>query len=178
MRSISFALIALLALSITAGGNAWAQNWPSKPLNVFSAFPPGNNDFIIRLVDGPFQASFKQPLVIKHRPGAGGNIGAETVVRAAPDGHTLLVTVDTVATVNPRLYPNLKFKADAYLVPVIYLANTAQTLVFHSCAVQRPLESRIWRFESRLKPRLQPCVPSAFVTAFGGGFNRPKQRIR
>lgn len=132
MRSTSIALTALLALSATAGGNAWAQNWPSKPLNVVSAFPPGNNDVIIRLVDGPFQASFKQPLVIEHRAGAGGNIGAEAVARATPDGHTLLVTVDTVATVNPRLYPNLKFKADGDLVPVIYLANTAQTLVCHS----------------------------------------------
>ena len=83
------------------------------------------------MVDGPFQAAFKQPLVIEHRPGAGGNLGAEAVVRAVPDVHTLLVTVDTVATVNPRLYANLKFKADADLVPVIYLANTAQTLVCH-----------------------------------------------
>lgn len=131
MRSTSLLFAATLALGASVGGIATAQTWPSKPITVISAFPPANNDQIIRMVDGPFQASFKQPLVIENRPGAGGNIGAEAVVRAAPDGHTLLVTVDTVATVNPRLYPNLRFKADADLVPVIYLANSAQTLVCH-----------------------------------------------
>lgn len=131
MRFISIAIAAALALAAPLCGSAWAQRWPSKPVTVVSAFPPGNNDVIVRLVDGPFQATFKQPLVIEHRPGAGGNLGAEAVARAAPDGHTLLVTVDTVATVNPRLYRGLKFSADADLVPVIYLANTAQTLVCH-----------------------------------------------
>ena len=131
MRSAPFVLTAALALAAPLCNSAWAQSWPSKPVTVISAFPPGNNDAIIRMVDGPFQAAFKQPLVIEHRPGAGGNLGAEAAVRAVPDGHTLLVTVDTVVTVNPRLYANLKFKADVDLVPVIYLANTAQTLVCH-----------------------------------------------
>jgi tripartite-type tricarboxylate transporter receptor subunit TctC len=131
MRSISFVFAATLALAASVGGSAWAQSYPGKPVTVISAFPPGNNDVIVRLVDGPFQAEFKQPLIIENRPGAGGNIAAEAVSRSAPDGHTLLVTVDTVVTVNPRVYRNLKFKADMDLVPVIYLANSAQTLVCH-----------------------------------------------
>jgi tripartite-type tricarboxylate transporter receptor subunit TctC len=131
MRSIPFLFAATLALTASAASSAWAQSWPSKPVTVISAFPPANNDVIIRMVDATFQATYKQPLVIENRPGAGGNIGAEAVARATPDGHTLLVTVDTVASVNPRLYPNLKFKADTDLVPVVYLANSAQTLVCH-----------------------------------------------
>jgi len=131
MRSTSFVFTAALALAASVGSSAWAQSYPSKPMTVISAFPPGNNDVIVRLVDGPFQAAFKQPLIIENRPGAGGNIAAEAVTRSTPDDHTLLVTVDTVATVNPRLYRNLKFKADVDLVPVIYLANSAQTLVCH-----------------------------------------------
>lgn len=131
MRSNSHLFALACTLATAAFGNASAQGWPSKPVTVISAFPPANNDLIIRMVDGPFQAAYKQPLIIENRPGAGGNIGAEAVVRSAPDGQTLLVTVDTVATVNPRLYPNLKFKADTDLVPVIYLANSAQTLVCH-----------------------------------------------
>jgi tripartite-type tricarboxylate transporter receptor subunit TctC len=131
MRPTSLFLATALALGTTVAANALAQGWPSKPVAVISAFPPANNDQIIRMVDASFQAAFKQPLVIENRPGAGGNIGAEAVARAAPDGHTLLVTVDTVATVNPRLYANLRFKADTDLVPVIYLANSAQTLVCH-----------------------------------------------
>jgi tripartite-type tricarboxylate transporter receptor subunit TctC len=145
MRFTSFALASAIALAAALGSSAWAHGWPSKPVSVISAFPPGNNDAIIRLVDGPFHAAFKQALVIEHRPGAGGNIGAEAVVRAAADGHTLLVTVDTVATVNPRLYPNLKFKADADLVPVIYLANTAQTLVCHPSVPVRTVAEPVAR---------------------------------
>jgi tripartite-type tricarboxylate transporter receptor subunit TctC len=98
---------------------------------VVSAFPPASNDLVIRMVDGPFQATFKQQLVMENRPGAGGNIAVDAVVRSLPDGHTLLVTVDTVATVNPHLYAHLKSRADIDLVPVIYLANSAQTLVCH-----------------------------------------------
>ena len=131
VRSTSFVFAAALALAAFAGSSAWAQSYPSKPVTVISAFPPSSNDLIIRMVDGPFQAAFKQPLVIENRPGAGGNIAAEAVMRSAPDGHTLLVTVDTVVTVNPHVYRNLKFKVDADLVPVIYLANSAQTLVCH-----------------------------------------------
>jgi tripartite-type tricarboxylate transporter receptor subunit TctC len=131
MRTTSFIFSAAFALAASMGSSAWAQGWPGKPVTVISAFPPSSNDLIVRMVDGPFQAAFKQPLIIENRPGAGGNIAAEAVARSAPDGHTLLVTVDTVATVNPRLYPNLKFKADVDLVPVIYLANSAQTLVCH-----------------------------------------------
>jgi tripartite-type tricarboxylate transporter receptor subunit TctC len=131
MRSTSLLFAAALSWGVGTGGHAVAQSWPSRPITVISAFPPANNDQIIRMVDGPFQAVFKQPLVIENRPGAGGNLGAEAVARATPDGHTLLVTVDTVATVNPRVYQNLKFKADVDLVPIIYLANSAQTLVCH-----------------------------------------------
>ncbi len=131
MRSTRFVFAASLALAASVSSSAWAQTYPGKPVSVISAFPPGSNDLIIRMVDGPFQTAFRQPLVIENRPGAGGNIAAEAVARSAPDGHTLLVTVDTVATINPRLYPNLKFKADVDLVPVIYLANSAQTLACH-----------------------------------------------
>ena len=91
MRSTSFAFATAVALTAAVSSSAWAQGWPSKPVTVISAFPPGNNDAIIRMVDGPFQAAFEQPLVIENRPGAGGNIGAEAVARSAPDGYTLLV---------------------------------------------------------------------------------------
>ena len=132
MRSTSLVFSAILALAASLASSAWAQSWPSKPVTVTSAFPPGApHDFIVRLVGEPFQAATKQPLIAENRPGAGGNIGAEAVARSAPDGYALLATVDTVFTVNPRLYRRLSFKADADLVPVIYLANSAQTLVCH-----------------------------------------------
>ncbi len=131
MRITLLIFSAGFALAAAATGTAWAQSYPSKHVNVISAFPPGHLDMIVRLVDTSFQATFKQPLIVENRTGAGGNIAAEAVTRSTPDGQTLLVTVDTVATVNPRLYPNLKFKADVDLIPVIYLTTSAQTLVCH-----------------------------------------------
>jgi tripartite-type tricarboxylate transporter receptor subunit TctC len=132
MRSTSFIASAALALAAASVGTALAQAFPAKPVTVVSGFPAGGaHDVIIRSVAAPFQAAFNQPLVLETRPGAGGNLGAEAVARAAPDGHMLLVTVDTVVTVNSRVYPNLRFKPDADLVPVIYLASSAQTLVCH-----------------------------------------------
>ena len=125
-------LLAAGALLVSTGGALMAQpiGYPSRPVNVIVAFPPGApNDFIVRLIGEPFNAVMKQPLVADNRPGAGGNLAAEVVARSAADGYTLLATIDTVVTINPHLYKKLSFKADADLRPVIYLANTAQTLV-------------------------------------------------
>ena len=118
-------------LTVATSSAACAQEYPGKPVTVISAFPPTTLDFIIGLVQGPFLEKFKQALVIENRPGAGGNLAAEAVTRAVPDGYTLLVTTDTVVTSNPHMYRKLNFKADEALVPVIYLANTSQTLVCH-----------------------------------------------
>jgi tripartite-type tricarboxylate transporter receptor subunit TctC len=104
------------------------------------AFPPGApNDFIVRLMGEPFKADLKQTLIVDNHPGAGGNIAGEMVARSVPDGYTLLATIDTVVTANPYLYKTLSFKADADLTPVIYLANTAQTLVCNPAVPVRNL---------------------------------------
>lgn len=143
MRTTRFLLCAALALAAPMGPVAWAQGYPAKPVAVISAFPPTTLDFLIGLADGPFRAKFGQPLAIEHRPGAGGNIAAQAVTKSAPDGYTLLVTTDTVVTVNPSLYRNLPFKADKDLVPVIYLANTSQTLVCHPSVPARSVRELV-----------------------------------
>lgn len=131
---LSIVRSAAVALGLLAASASPAQttDFPARPVNVTVAFPPGTpNDFIVRLIAEPFRAALKQPLIAENRPGAGGNIAAEQVVRAGADGHALLASIDTVVTVNPRIYKKLAFRADTDLVPVIYLANTAQMLVCH-----------------------------------------------
>jgi tripartite-type tricarboxylate transporter receptor subunit TctC len=124
----SLAMVSLLC----ASSAALAQTYPVRTVTAILAFPPGGpSDLILRVVSAPFAASLKQNLVVDNHPGAGGNIAAELVSRAAPDGYTLLATIDTVVTANPTLYRTGSFRADADLTPVIYLANTAQTLVCH-----------------------------------------------
>jgi tripartite-type tricarboxylate transporter receptor subunit TctC len=132
MKSHDRLLRAALAALAFTGASVLAQGFPARPVTVILAFPPGSpNDFIMRLVSPPFAADLKQNMVVDNHPGAGGNIAAGLVARAAPDGYTLLATIDTVVTANPTLYRTPNFRADVDLVPVIYLANTAQTLVCH-----------------------------------------------
>src|SRR5688500_14122428 len=82
---------------------------PSRPVHLIVTFPPGSApDIVARLVGQWLGDRLGQQFVIENKPGAGGNIATEYVVRAAPDGYTLLMPVSTNA-VNATLYPNLSF---------------------------------------------------------------------
>jgi len=129
-----------LALVSSAPATAFAQAYPAKAVTAVPAFPPGApNDFIMRLVGEQFKADMNQVLIVENRPGAGGNIAAEFVAHSAADGYTLLATVDTVVTANPFLYKTANLHGGADLTPVIYLANTAQTLVCHPSVPARTM---------------------------------------
>jgi tripartite-type tricarboxylate transporter receptor subunit TctC len=123
-------LVALLVLF--TGGSLWAQApWPDKPLRVVLPFPPGGpSDMVMRLAAEKMQSALGQTLVIENRPGAGGNLGAAEVARAAPDGYTWLWVTDTLVTVNPHVYKSLPFKP-ADLMPVTVGTQFSQTLVCH-----------------------------------------------
>ena len=112
--------------------NPWALAqgpWPDKPIRVVLPFPPGGpSDMVMRLAAEKMQAALKQPIVIENRPGAGGNLGAADVARAAPDGYTWLWGTDTLVTVNPHVYKQLGFKVDD-LLPVTVGTQFSQTLV-------------------------------------------------
>ena len=126
---------ALRALLVVGAGMAWpalagAQSgWPDKPIRIVLPFPPGGpSDIVIRLASERMQAALKQTLVIDNKPGAGGNLGAGEVARAAPDGYTWLWGTDTLVTVNPHVYKKISFKVDE-LLPVAIGTRFNQTLV-------------------------------------------------
>jgi tripartite-type tricarboxylate transporter receptor subunit TctC len=132
-RPLLHALAAGLALAGPFSA-AWAQpsDWPSKPVRIIVAFPPGApGDVVARLVGEKLAAKWKQPVVVENRPGAGGNIGMDAVAKSAPDGYTLLVGPDTMYTVNPHIYRSMPVKPDTDLVPVTHLAAFTQMLVCH-----------------------------------------------
>jgi tripartite-type tricarboxylate transporter receptor subunit TctC len=88
---------------------ARAQTYPTRPVRIISGFPPGGvNDTYARLIAQWLSERLGQQFIVENRSGAGGNIAAETLVRAAPDGYTLLVTTSADAW-NATLYDNLKF---------------------------------------------------------------------
>jgi tripartite-type tricarboxylate transporter receptor subunit TctC len=127
-RSRSLTLIAAL-LAVCASSSALAQAWPQRPIKVVIPFPPGGpTDLVMRTAAEKIQTILKQPVVIDNQPGAGGNIGAATVARAAPDGYTFLFATDTLLTVNPHVYKAMPFKLDD-LKPISVLSSFSQTLV-------------------------------------------------
>ena len=149
LRQFSFAwtlFATLLALSGT--GLALAQTWPQRPIRIVIPHPPGGpSDIVMRTVTDKLQATLKQPVVIDNQPGAGGNIGAANVARAAPDGYTWLVGTDTVMTVNPHVYKTMPFKPDD-LRPVSVLASFSQTLVCNPALGVRTLAELIAKARS------------------------------
>ena len=101
---------------------AWAQAYPTRPVRIVVGYPPGGAaDISGRLIGQFLSERLRQPFVIENRPGAGGNIGTEVVVRAPPDGYTLLI-VNIPHAINATLYDNLNFNflRDIAAVAMIY----------------------------------------------------------
>ena len=104
---------------------SWAQAYPTRPVRMIVGFPAGSApDIIARLVGQGLSERLGQQFVIENRPGAGSNIGTEVVVRAPPDGYTLLMVVATNA-INATLYANLNFNLIRDIAPVASIAGTS-----------------------------------------------------
>ena len=116
---------ALLAIIAILSHPAHAQPaYPSNPIRVIVPVPPGGApDTVARLVGEKLEAQFGQPIVVENKSGASGNIAADFVVRAEPNGYVLLLGYDSLITVNPHLYANLKFDARTDLMPVASLGS-------------------------------------------------------
>ena len=123
-------LVALAA--ILAGVQAAAQEFPSKPLHIICAFPPGGPvDVTSRAIARELSRQFAQPVIVDNRPGAGGNIGAENAARAAPDGYTLFVTWNALHAISPLLHTKMNYDPNKDLAPVTTLVSFRQVLVVH-----------------------------------------------
>ena len=110
---------------------ATAQAYPARPARIVSGFPPGGiSDTYARLTAQWLSEHMGQQFIVENRPGAGGNIAAESVARAAPDGYTLLLTTSADAW-NTTLYVNNKFNLVRDLVPVAPVARGPGLLVVH-----------------------------------------------
>ena len=110
---------------------AWAQAYPTRPVRLVVGFAAGgSSDIMARLIGQWLSERLGQQFVIENRPGAGGNIGTEAVVNAAPDGYTLLLLSRTNAS-NVTLYENLKFNFIRDIAPVASLMSVPNVLDVH-----------------------------------------------
>src|SRR5437763_12684715 len=110
---------------------ARAQTYPTRPVRIIIGFPAGSSaDIVARLMGQWLSERLGQPVIIENRPGAGGSLGAESVVRATPDGYTLLLCSSADA-INTTIYDNLKFNFARDIAPVASIARGPLVLVVH-----------------------------------------------
>ena len=128
-RSISLALA--LALALLLLGPAHAQTaWPGKPIRLIVGFAAGGStDVTARIIAQALSDRLGQPVVVENRGGAGGNIGADAVAKADPDGYTLLMATSSTFAANPNLYKSLPFDVQKDFAPITVTAFIPNLLV-------------------------------------------------
>lgn len=143
--SILNVLLTTLSLSVIAvSGFAQAQTspaFPAKTVTLVVPFTPGSGaDLIARMLAPRLSARWGQPVIVDNKPGASGNIGGNFVAKAAPDGHTLLVTVDAF-TMAPALYKNMPYDPVGDFLPVATLADSSYAFAVHPSVPAKDLKS-------------------------------------
>jgi tripartite-type tricarboxylate transporter receptor subunit TctC len=143
-RSFSSILAsALFLLGLGLGCHAHAQTaaYPNKPVKVVVAFTAGGTtDILARNVAQQLTEKLKQPFVVDNKPGAGGNLGTELVVRSVPDGYTLIVNSVGPVAVNPSLYSKLPYNPLIDLIPMVQIADVPNVLVVHPSLPVKSME--------------------------------------
>jgi tripartite-type tricarboxylate transporter receptor subunit TctC len=155
-----FAFLAAASLVLACSAASAAETgYPSRPIRLLVPFAPGGgSDALARIITPRLTDALGQTWVVDNRGGAGGNLAAETVVKAAPDGYTVFLGFATVLTVNPALY-KLSFHMGRDLAPVTLLATAQYILVLHPSVAAGTLKDFI---------ALARQKPGAFNFSSGG----------
>jgi tripartite-type tricarboxylate transporter receptor subunit TctC len=133
MKTSMGAAIGAGLVALLAGGAAQAQSYPVKPITIVSAQAGGGaSDTVARSVMDRLQAALGQPLVLENRPGAGGNVGAAAVARAAPDGYTLMIGTDAMMTSNVHLYKSMGYDPVKDFAPITNAGANIIVLAVHA----------------------------------------------
>jgi tripartite-type tricarboxylate transporter receptor subunit TctC len=122
------ALLALASAALAQG----AANYPTRQVRIVVPFAPGGtSDVLARAIGQKLSEAWKQPVVVDNKPGAGGNIGADLVAKAEPDGHTLLLLDLGTLTISPSIFPKMAYDPLKDLAPVTTVAVSPHALVVH-----------------------------------------------
>ena len=131
MRHLTRMFVVVAAALLVAP--AAAENYPTRPIRLYVAFPPGGAaDIVARLVAQPLSARLGQPVVVENKPGSGGNIAGELIAHAAPDGYSLLIGPDNLFTINPHLFSKMSFDPLKDIVPIATVQSNALVLAINA----------------------------------------------
>jgi tripartite-type tricarboxylate transporter receptor subunit TctC len=143
-------ILTLICGLLVSGSALAADGYPAQPVTVIVAFTAGGTtDLLTRMVSTRLSEQFGKTFVVENKPGAGGNIGTEFVVRARPDGYTLMVNSVGPIAVNPTLYKNLPYNPISDLDPVIQIADVPNVLVVPAGANTPNLKELIAKGKSK-----------------------------
>jgi tripartite-type tricarboxylate transporter receptor subunit TctC len=133
MKTLATVFIGILSAGILSMGTAFsAEPYPVRPIRMIVGFAPGGGtDLTARPVAQKLSELLGQQVIVENRPGAAGNIATEQVVKAAPDGYTLLMGTIAALAINPSLYGNLRFDPETDLAPVIQVVDATNVLALH-----------------------------------------------
>jgi len=132
MRYKAFAIGMAAAVGLTVSVQAFAQQWPDKPVRILVPFPPGGGtDIQARILSSAFQASTGQNFLIENRTGASGLIATQIAVDSPPDGYTILFTSGSIAPVTTLLSKSIKFDMFKDLQPISQISSTPLVLSLH-----------------------------------------------
>ena len=120
-----------LAATLIAGSVA-AQAYPSKTIRIVVPFAPGGtSDILARAIAPKLTEAWGQPVVVENKTGANGNVGAEFVVRSAPDGYTMLLSDVGAIAINPSVYPTMPFDPVKDFSPIVMVSYSPHVLAVH-----------------------------------------------
>ena len=121
-------LLALAATTLTT--SAFAQAWPAKPIKLIVPFPPGGGtDSIARETSQRVATATGWTFVIENRPGAGGNLGVDSVAKSPADGYSIVIGQTSNLAINPTLYAKMPYDSQKDLAPIVLVANAPLVMV-------------------------------------------------
>ena len=160
MKKISGVLFGLL-LVLTVGSSAAQSTYPEKPIRLVVSFPPGSSvDTVARLLGQKFAEAWGKPVLIDNVTGAAGNIGADRVAKAAPDGYTLGLLAQSQLVINPSLYHKLAYDPVKDFAPVSQATESPFMLVVQNAVPAKSVKELA---------ALAKAQPGGLTFASGGG---------
>ncbi|HKU99969.1 MAG TPA: tripartite tricarboxylate transporter substrate binding protein [Vineibacter sp.] len=145
-------IVALIASATLTQAHDAGLRYPERPLRMVVPFAPGGTtDIFARLIAAKMSEDLGQPIVVDNKPGAGGNIGAESVARSAPDGYTLLIGTPGPLTINPSLLKSMPYDAARDFAAIGQMISVQSVLVVHPSTPFKTVRDLIE--QARARPR-------------------------